>query len=304
MKKEVVQSMLHFILMDIKQYWIKELNTEGTDFNYDSQDVFRTGYEKCITEWKIIEEYPPEVLSDERIEILNDLREVAIEIIELYEKHKNFFRQYKREELMLNTYKSRHPHYNALSNLELKIILGIELEIPSRDQYYKSTFYDQYGFLLNDYHFEIYVFSKYLFNEIKDNFKETEKYKTFIENSDLAPYFPMGLVYSVYKLSDGILFESLSELEFYKSINLLELYSPLKIEKSAIKRAYYVLHKFSNCIKNKELKNYWINVILHRLGKDESNYSSRYRDVVSDNATDDDTLFANNVDEIFKRHTI
>ena len=56
MKKEVVQSMLHFILMDIKQYWIKELNTEGTDFNYDSQDVFRTGYEKCITEWKIIEE--------------------------------------------------------------------------------------------------------------------------------------------------------------------------------------------------------------------------------------------------------
>jgi len=304
MKKEVVQSMLHFILMDIKQYWIKELNTEGTDFNYDSQDVFRTGYEKCITEWKIIEEYPPEVLSDERIEILNDLREVAIEIIELYEKHKNFFRQYKREELMLDTYKTRHPHYNALSNLELKIILGIELEIPSRDQYYKSTFYDQYGFLLNDYHFEIYVFSKYLFNEIKDNFKETEKYKTFIENSDLAPYFPMGLVYSVYKLSDGILFESLSELEFYKSINLLELYSPLKIEKSAIKRAYYVLHKFSNCIKNKELKNYWINVILHRLGKDESNYSSRYRDVVSDNATDDDTLFANNVDEIFKRHTI
>ena len=304
MKKEVVQSMLHFILMDIKQYWIKELNTEGTDFNYDSQDIFRTGYEKCITEWKIIEEYPPEVLSDERIEILNDLREVAIEIIELYEKHKNFFRQYKREELMLDTYKTRHPHFNTLSNLELKIILGIELEIPSRDQYYKSTFYDQYGFLLNDYHFEIYVFSKYLFNEIKDNFKETEKYKTFIENSDLAPYFPMGLVYSVYKLSDGILFESLSELEFYKSINLLELYSPLKIEKSAIKRAYYVLHKFSNCIKNKELKNYWINVILHRLGKDESNYSSRYRDVVSDNATDDDTLFANNVDEIFKRHTI
>ena len=304
MKKEVVQSMLHFILMDIKQYWIKELNTEGTDFNYDSQDVFRTGYEKCITEWKIIEEYPPEVLSDERIEILNDLREVAIEIIELYEKHKNFFRQYKREELMLNTYKTRHPHYNALSNSELKIILGIELDIPSKDEYYKSTFYDQYGFLLNDYHFEIYVFSKYLFNEIKDNFKETEKYKTFIENSDLAPYFPMGLVYSVYKLSDGILFESLSELEFYKSINLLELYSPLKIEKSAIKRAYYVLHKFSNCIKNKELKNYWINVILHRLGKDESNYSSRYRDVVSDNATDDDTLFANNVDEIFKRHTI
>jgi hypothetical protein len=186
----------------------------------------------------------------------------------------------------------------------LKIILGIELEIPSRDQYYKSTFYDQYGFLLNDYHFEIYVFSKYLFNEIKDNFKETEKYKTFIENSDLASYFPMGLVYSVYKLSDGILFESLSELEFYKSINLLELYSPLKIEKSAIKRAYYVLHKFSTCIKNKEVKNYWINVILHRLGKDESNYSSRYRDVVSDNATDDDTLFANNVDEIFKHHTI
>jgi len=137
MEKEVVQSMLHFILQDIKQYWIKEINTEGTDFNYDSQDIFRTGYEKCITEWKIIEEYPPEVLSDERIKILNDLREVATDIIELYEKHKNFFRQYKREELMLSTYKTRHPHFNALSNLELKIILGIELEIPSRDQYFK-----------------------------------------------------------------------------------------------------------------------------------------------------------------------
>ena len=304
MDKDVVQSMLLFILDDIKDYWIKEINTEGSNFNFDSQDVFRIAYEECITKWKLIEEYPPETLSDERVEILKDIKETATEIVGLYEKHKNLFRQYNREDLMLNTYKAKNPNYGTIPNQELKTILGYEMEIPSRDHYYKSTFYNQFGFILNDYHFEINVFCKYLLLEIKNNFKETEKYKTLIENSDLAPYFSMGLVYEAYKFSNGILFESLSELDFYKSINLLQIDSHLNIVKSEIKRAYYVLHNFSNCIENKEVRNYWISTILQRLKKDESNYFSKYRTVVSENATKDDNRFARDVDQIFKPYRI
>ena len=115
----------------------------------------------------------------------------------------------------------------------------------------------------------------------------------------------MGLVYDVYKLCNGILFVSMSELEFYKSINLMDLLSHLKIEDLAIKRAYYVLHNFTNCIKSKEVKNYWIHVILQRLGKDyEDNYLKRYKSIVNKDATTDDKLFAGIVDKIFKPYLI
>lgn len=304
MRKEIVQSMLDFILIDIKQYWVKELNTEGTNFDFDSQDIFRAAYERCIAEWKIIEEYPPAVFGAERIEILTGLKETATEIVKLYEKHKKFFRQYNREQLMLDTYRSRHPEYYSETNVMLKNYLGMDMEIPGRDAYYKSTFYSQFGFILNDYHFEIYVFCKYLLNEINNNFKSDERYKSFIDNSALAPYFSMGIVFEVYKLGNGVIFENMTELEFYKSINLMQLNSNLKIEKSSIKRAYYVLHKFSSCIKDKEVRNNWISVILHKLDKDESNYYSRYRDVESKNATDADKFFSDNVNEMFKNYVI
>lgn len=304
MKKEELLSMTLTILSSTTIHWINEINSEGSDFDFDSQDVYRSAYEDCVTKWKLIEEYPPEEFSDERLELINKLSETANKIVELYEKHKNLFRQYGREKLMLETYKKRNPIYHACPDVALRAILSLEMEIPSRDKYYKSTFYDQYGFLLNDYHFEICVFCKYLLSEIKSNFKEVEPYKTFIENSDLAPYFPMGLVYEVYKYCNGEQFEQLSELDFYKSTNLLSLYPKLKIAKSENKRAYYVLHKFMNCIKDKEVQNYWINEMLHNLNRDEANYLSKYRDVVSSNATEDDKRFANDIDKIFKPHII
>lgn len=304
MDKETLLKMTFKILSDTVEFWIREINTEGSDFNFDSQDIYRSAYEDCVTKWKLIEEYPPEVFSDLRVELIKDISDTATKIIELYEKHKNLFRQYDREKLMLDTYKKRNPHYSNCPDVALKSILGLEMEIPSRDKYYKSTFYDQYGFLLNDYHFEICVFCKYLLNEIKSNFKEVEPYKTFIENSDLAPYFSMGLIYEVYKYCNGEQFERLSELDFYKSINLLSLYPNLKIAKLENKRAYYILHKFMNCIKDKEVQNYWINEILHNLNRDYDNYHSKYRDVVSGNATEDDKVFADDIDKIFKSYTI
>lgn len=304
MDKETLLKMTFKILSDTVEFWIREINTEGSDFNFDSQDIYRSAYEDCVTKWKLIEEYPPEVFSALRVELIKDISDTASKIVELYEKHKNLFRQYDREKLMLDTYKKRNPHYSNCPDIALKAILGLETEILSRDKYYKSTFYKQYGFLLNDYHFELCVFCRYLQNEIKSNFKEVEPYKTFIENADLAPYFSMDLIYKVYKYCNGGQFEKLSELDFYKSINLLSLYPNLKIAKSENKGAYYVLHKFMNCIRDKEVQNYWINEILHYLGKDYDNYHSKYRDVVSGNATEDDKVFADDIDKIFKSHII
>ena len=304
MDKETLLKMTFKILSDTVEFWIREINTEGSDFNFDSQDIYRSAYEDCVTKWKLIEEYPPEVFSDLRVELTKGISDSASKIVELYEKHKNLFRQYDREKLMLDTYKKRNPHYSNCPDVALKAILGLEMEILSRDKYYKSTFYKQYGFLLNDYHFELCVFCRYLLNEIKSNFKEVEPYKTFIENADLAPYFSMDLIYKVYKYCNGGQFEKLSELDFYKSINLLSLYPNLKIAKSENKRAYYVLHKFMNCIRDKEVQNYWINEILHHLGRDYDNYHSKYRDVVSGNATEDDKVFADDIDKIFKSHII
>jgi len=307
MQKELEYALLHSILLEFKKDWIKELNSEGATFNFNAQDAYRKAYEDCITKWRLMEVYPPEVLNELRIEQLDDIRITANEIVRLYEKHNDSFINYNRVELMYNTFKKRNPFYKSVPIESLKMVLGYFMDLPQQDVYYKSTFYEQYGFLLNDYHFEINMFCKYILSEIKDNFRQNNKFKNFIDNSDYAPYFPMGLVYDVYKLCNENQFKKQTELEFYKSINLLDLHSDLEIVGSEIGRVYYVLHKFTNCIKDKEVRIYWINVILHRLGKDyENNYLKRYREIVSKNVNEKsgDKLFVEKVDKIFKSYVI
>ena len=77
MDKETLLKMTFKILSDTVEFWIREINTEGSDFNFDSQDIYRSAYEDCVTKWKLIEEYPPEVFSDLRVELIKDISDSA-----------------------------------------------------------------------------------------------------------------------------------------------------------------------------------------------------------------------------------
>lgn len=52
--KEGILKMVIQILETTVYAWKIEVNTDGRDFNFDSQDMFRSAYEDCITKWKLL----------------------------------------------------------------------------------------------------------------------------------------------------------------------------------------------------------------------------------------------------------
>lgn len=302
MNKEFELSMLHMVLFQTTDDWINEINNQEDGLNFNNQDCYRTAYESCIAKNVLLEEYPPETFSEIRNDIIEDLKKSAIKLIELYEKHWGLFSNYDRRKLLLDTYRKKVSAYRDVNDTILNNILVVEMETIDRNKYYTSTFYKEFGFLLNDYHYEIYTFCQYLLRTINNKFKDYKPFKTFIDYSELFQTFSMKLISEVHEYCNGEQFEELSELDFYKVFNLLSFPPKFKIKEENTKRAYYIIHCFSCCIQEKEIKSYWLKSILHRLGKTENNYKSKYREVASNGATEEDKAFRKDIDKIFKAY--
>lgn len=282
--------------------WEREVNTEGNDFDFESQDSYKIFYEDLASQIKLYEKYPIKENAEDREKQIIEIKRDCKRIIELYETHKNFFRTLDREKIMFATIKKRNPTYYKYSDNELGMLLLPQLIPNDIEGYYKSEFYNDFGFLVNDYHFEINNLCKHFLSVDQDNANDENKYNTFKYFSKEIPFFSMGLIYDLYELCNGKQFEEISELEFYLSLNLMNIVSDLRLKKSVLKTAYYVLHMLSSQIEDPEIKTYWLNKIQNKLGIEYNSYKSRYMIVKGSDATLDDTVFAKNVDTIFLKN--
>ena len=280
--------------------WKKEINTNGYSFDYDSQDIYRTLYEDLASQIRLLEEYPIKRNIDKRERYVEGIKTESKNIIMIYEKHKKTFRQFDRKKLFFNSVKEGNPIYYKYTDDQLIVLLLPFLLPKDKDAYYDSELYRSYGFLMNDYHFEIYILCKHFLAVNYNKSDNYDKFTTFIDHSKVTPYFSMGLIYDLYEECNDKQFEETSELEFYLSLNLMNIVNELKIKKSENKRALYVIHMLSSIIENPELKSYWLSKIQNILQIDEKYYQSKYRDVKGRNATDSDISFANAIDYIFK----
>ncbi|MDR0437333.1 MAG: hypothetical protein LBH22_03400, partial [Bacteroidales bacterium] len=201
------------MLDDVIAQWTKEVNTNGKEFNFDSQDCFRSIYEE-ITKEKLVEEYPPEDFLEARKEHIAFLLESATDVIEFYQKHKELFSGYDREKLMIDTYRKRNLVYKDYSDNDLKIELYKYTELLPKDIYYESPFYRDYGFLLLDYHFQIYMWCRQTITTIKNNFKDERQYQTVLQTESYAPYFTLTQIEELHKFIDGRQFLEMSVMEF------------------------------------------------------------------------------------------
>lgn len=113
-------------------------------------------------------------------------------------------------------------------------------------------------------------------------------------------YLPMALISEVFKEVNGEQFENMSEPDFFHAINLHQAIPAIRIVDGERNRAYYVIHKFGERVDEK-LRQQWITGILEQLGVKRSTYASKYRKVVSDDASVADKEFVDVIDTVFKR---
>lgn len=298
--KEKDLANLAYAMANISIQWKEEINSDSMSFDHDSQDCYKTFYEKFASQITVIEKYPPEEFNNLRNNIIAGLKTLSKSLMTLYETNKRFFRTLRRKDLMFKIYRKDHPFLHNATDEQLEVYLLPYTEPVDQDSYYQSAFYNSYGFLLNDYHFEIYILCKYFLNVNYSNTQEHNEFRSFIEQAQSAPYFPMGLIYDIYVLANDKQFEKTTELQFYLSINLMNIVPKLRIKKGENKRAFYILHKLSTLIGNLENKNYWLSKILNQLNIDEKSYQSKYREVKGSNALEDDQKFAEKIDLKFR----
>lgn len=282
------------IATDITNYWlIEEINSNGSTFGYDSQDIFREhldlGYKLNFKE--IINVYPN---SDFRKIALKGLPDVLKLNIDLYEKHKSLFESYDRNKLQLDTF--RKLNKSNATDQELNIEILSFTELMNREEYYNSSFYNDIGFLTVNFHFYIYLYSKNLLKDIESNFVDYKGYDSnylFKNNEEL---FPMRLIAELHLVCNNVIFEKCKITNFYDELNFFHINQNVKPIVKQNNKIYYVIYKLSNLIADNKIKAKWVLSILHNFNLKKSSYDSKYLTVYENESS---SSFVANINAIF-----
>lgn len=113
-------------------------------------------------------------------------------------------------------------------------------------------------------------------------------------------YMPLELVSHVFQEVNGEQFVPMNEDDFFHAINLHSNAPAIRIVEGEKNRTYYILYKFWEKIDEK-LRPKWLTGILEQLGIKRKIYASKYRKVVSEDASDTDKKFVESIDAVFKQ---
>lgn len=286
-----------FMFRDVLIQWKGEINSSGRKFDFDSQDCYMT-LMKQITQYNFKDVFEENKNSDFRKEQISALKLKLEEVTSLFEKQFEFFKGLDRESLRLKEYRKRTK--STMEDSELMLELYAKIELPQRNQYFNSNFYKEVGFLASDFHNEIYLYAKILLKHINENFKNYTQYdENYIFTND-KPLFSMRLISDIYKISNGLLFESILDFDFYKEINYLHTIRKIRIRKDQNNCFYYLIHCLSETIVDQKLKEKWMAFIMRDHDIDPSIYKSKYRHIVGSDSGKKSAEYAKLLNEVFK----
>lgn len=284
------------IMSDLINHWLtEEINSNGSTFTYDSQDIFREylNVGNKLNFKEIINVYPK---SDFRKIALKGLPDLLKSNIDLYEKHKSLFESYDRNRLQLDTF--RKLHKSNATDQELKIEILKYTELMNRDEYYNSSFYNDIGFLSVNFHYHIYMYSKRLLKDIETNFVDYKGYDSdylFKNNEEL---FPMTLIAELHLICNNVIFEKCKITNFYDELNFFHVNQNVKPIVKQNNKIYYVIYKLSNLISDSKIKAKWVLSILHNFNLKKSSYDSKYLTVYENESS---SSFVDSINVIFKK---
>ena len=282
---------------DINKYWAIEVNSNGSNFDFDSQDIYRHLLENIMLVSEIIEKINPETEKEERIVLLEHLHESIIPNITIYKKYEKIFKSLPRESLELNEFRKRKHSKSTKNDKELESLLYKMKEIQNREKYFSSDLYNNIGFLAHDFHEELYLYSSYIDKLITTNFENFKPYdKNYLMIHDKI-FFNMGIVHQIHKNYSDLAFEEISEIELYKVLNLQNTINYLEIKN--VTKITYIFHKLHKIL-TKQIGEQWLKGILKEFKFTKRYYDRKYRIVKSQSATENEEAFADEVDTLFK----
>ncbi len=256
--------------------WIDDINTCGYRFNYHAQDSYRYLYEKILNSSEIVfnEKIQIKEVTEERKKCWQNIDTIIKDILNLYEQNYEFFSNLDRKTLALDKFKECTPEVIKYDAKKIEQKYDTLIEAFNIKDFKSTKIYQVYAFLNEDFHFEIYLYLKFLITEIKDEFKKNKTYKE-IYSKDYKEIVDMGLVDALYK--EGLLnvFHPLSKYQYYKELNLISSLKSLSIKEGNIEKSYYLINKIYNTIKDDDTKKYWLKRLLNILKIKHNNYKSK-----------------------------
>lgn len=243
--------------------------------------------------------------------------------IETYKKDKLFFDEINTKEICLkNTrkYDFLYDHQlsivnvyskdydkanNAYEGTAYRDVSENELETKREDYNRKKELYKAEKEKLDSIYDEkrnLESFSyNYCQNKFNDIYEISKTMKDIIKkylNSNIKDneYFDLILIGKIYKVSNGVLFDSINQSDFYNELNLNNAFNKLKIIKKQKNRVYYLIYKLNITINS---ENNWLASFLEKMELNINSYKSKYKEIIRDDA--DKTLkdFVKVIKDIF-----
>ncbi|PQJ69631.1 hypothetical protein [Polaribacter butkevichii] len=291
--------MLTCIYNDLNNlHWKKEINSNGDSFDYDSQDIYRHVLEQILLRFEIVEKISPETDKEERKVLLKDLKIATEKNIKLYIKYSDFFEELPREKLRLDEFNKQKLPENNYTEQEVQARLDQIIELTDREKFFRTSFYNTVGFLINNYHEDMYHISVWIKNLIEANFKGYKPYDSNYLKIHKQSFFNMGVVHHIHKEYNGIIFEKITEIELYNTLNLKNTISYLKIKDKRM--IFYLFYKMQNDLLNTEVSEQWLDGILNEINTTKKYYNSQYKAVVWEDRSEKQKEFADSLDTLFK----
>jgi len=128
----------------------------------------------------------------------------------------------------------------------------------------------------------------------------TQKYisKT-VQNLPEGAFFDMATSSKIHKICNNIIFENLSEMDFYIAINLLKSDKVLQLKQGEKTRACFLIYKMYESIKSgKNVE--WRTSMLQQLDIDENYYKSKYKEPISEVPSRKSEQFAREINRVFQ----
>ena len=289
--------LLTVIYRDINNLWIQEINSKGDSFDYDTQDKYQHILKQIFLNSELVEKINPEIEKGDRKILLEDLIIATNKNLELYQEYISLFKNLPREKILLKTFRERRYSKividdNSLINKFIKI-----KESQPRPTYYDSELYKEIGFLEHNFHEEIYHFAINIRDQINNNFEVYNSYDPNYLNIHNEIFFNMGIVYHIYINYNNIVFNEITELEFYKSLNLQNTIFYLKPKDN--QKFLYIIFKLYNLL-DENIREKWLKGILKEIKISREYYQSKYKAVTWKNSTEPQKKFAKDIETLFK----
>lgn len=285
------------IYNDINKYWIKEINSDGDSFNYDSQDIYRHALDNIFLLSEFIEKINPETHKEERRIVINELKKSVKENIKLFENFRSLFADLSRKKLLIREFKNRKYSKSTKSDGSLYKIFVKQKELQNREIYFNSNLYKNIGYIEHNFHEELYDFAIYLKSQIKKDFEPSNTYNSNYLGVHNNTFFNMGIVYHIHNSFNNIAFYEVNELKLYKALNLQNTLSYIRIKDN--QKLLYIIYRLSEIL-DENYRADWLKGILKEIRVTKEYYNKKYKAVTWKNSSADQQTFVEQFDILFK----